>query len=158
MLGPGSDLFDFMADCLFNFMQSHNLLGKRYHLGFTFSFPTVQHGLAKADLATWTKGFVCSGVEGHDVVELLEVSIAKHPELDIKVDALLNEQEKDHGMPPGSLDLMPIVETAAGVELDGELSVDRRHFGIGSGEWENDPIVAFEVRVRYHLVLVARGK
>ena len=65
MVGPGENLFNFMADRLRDFMLEHNLLGeeKEHHLGFTFSFPTVQHSLASADLATWTKGFVCSGVE-----------------------------------------------------------------------------------------------
>ena len=64
MVGPGENLFNFMADRLRDFMLEHNLLGeeKEHHLGFTFSFPTVQHSLASADLATWTKGFVCSGV------------------------------------------------------------------------------------------------
>ena len=65
MVGPGENLFNFMADRLRDFMLEHNLLGeeKEHHLGFTFSFPTVQHSLASADLATWTKGFVCSGLE-----------------------------------------------------------------------------------------------
>ena len=64
MVGPGENLFNFMVDRLRDFMLEHNLLGeeKEHHLGFTFSFPTVQHSLASADLATWTKGFVCSGV------------------------------------------------------------------------------------------------
>ena len=64
MAGPGKNLFNFMADRLRDFMLEHNLLGeeKEHHLGFTFSYPTVQHSLASADLATWTKGFVCSGV------------------------------------------------------------------------------------------------
>jgi hexokinase len=53
MLGPGQDLFDFMADCLLNFMIEHDLLGQHYRLGFTFSFPTDQRALAKADLSTW---------------------------------------------------------------------------------------------------------
>jgi hexokinase len=30
-------------------------------LGFTFSFPCEQEGLAKANLVKWTKGFHCSG-------------------------------------------------------------------------------------------------
>ena len=77
MTGPGEDLFDFMADKLKEFMVSnivilitiitiiitntpqvdHDLVQqpRHWHLGFTFSFPTVQHGLASADLATWTK-------------------------------------------------------------------------------------------------------
>ena len=55
MTGPGVNLFNFMADKLREFMVDHNLLGRTYYLGFTFSFPTVQHSLASADLASWTK-------------------------------------------------------------------------------------------------------
>ena len=72
MTGPGEQLFDFMADKLKEFMVriiiiiisiiplpqvDHDLVqqSRHWHLGFTFSFPTVQHGLASADLATWTK-------------------------------------------------------------------------------------------------------
>ena len=44
-------------------------------LGFTFSFPCYQMGLASARLVKWTKGFRCSGVENRDVVELLHEAI-----------------------------------------------------------------------------------
>merc|ERR1719394_2398160 len=54
MTGPGVNLFNFMADKLREFMVDHNLLGRTHYLGFTFSFPTVQHSLASADLASWT--------------------------------------------------------------------------------------------------------
>ncbi|XP_023332416.1 hexokinase type 2 isoform X3 [Eurytemora carolleeae] len=91
MQGPGEDLFNFMADKLREFMVDHELLGHRYKLGFTFSFPTIQHSLSSADLATWTKGFVCSGVEGNDVGALLEKSISRHADLDIEVCAILND-------------------------------------------------------------------
>lgn len=93
MIGPGEDLFNFMADRLRDFMQEHNLLGgeHEHHLGFTFSFPTVQHSLASADLASWTKGFTCPGVEGVDVGKLLKAAISRHPEMRIKVEAILND-------------------------------------------------------------------
>ena len=44
-------------------------------LGFTFSFPCKQEGLASARLTTWTKGFTCSGVVNEDVVKLLQNAI-----------------------------------------------------------------------------------
>ena len=77
MVGPGENLFNFMADRLRDFMLEHNLLGeeKEHHLGFTFSFPTVQHSLASADLATWTKGFVCSGVEAAIIITIILIII-----------------------------------------------------------------------------------
>lgn len=50
-------------------------MGRKVPLGFTFSFPCRQHGLARATLTTWTKGFKCEGVEGHDIVTLLHEAI-----------------------------------------------------------------------------------
>lgn len=44
-------------------------------LGFTFSFPCKQEGLASARLTTWTKGFTCAGVVNEDVVKLLQTAI-----------------------------------------------------------------------------------
>lgn len=49
----------------------------RLPLGFTFSFPCKQEGLASARLTGWTKGFKCSGVEGEDVVELLQAAVTR---------------------------------------------------------------------------------
>jgi len=104
MLGPGNELFDFMACKLHDFMSEHGLGGEdrpALSLGFTFSFPTRQRGLARADLVNWTKvsafwecqsnhavysqGFVCSGVEGQDVVALLEEAIARRGDMNVKV-------------------------------------------------------------------------
>ena len=85
MLGPGTGLFDFMADKLHHFLQEHELLGQRLSLGFTFSFPTLQRGLARAELANWTKGYVCEGVEGEDVVALLEEAIRRRGDMNIEV-------------------------------------------------------------------------
>ena len=58
-------------------MQKENLLqtGICYPLGFTFSFPCKQEGLASARLTAWTKGFSCSGVVNEDVVQLLQQAI-----------------------------------------------------------------------------------
>ncbi len=77
MRGPATDLFDFLAACLHDFLADHGVLlaAKDIGIGFTFSFPTKQHGLASADLVTWTKGFICEGAEGEDVVQLMQVEI-----------------------------------------------------------------------------------
>ncbi len=70
-----------MAD----FIHDRELVGEKFPLGFTFSFPLEQEGLAKAKLTHWTKGFSCSGVEGEDVVDLLRKAIAKRgPDLNVK--------------------------------------------------------------------------
>lgn len=89
--GPGSDLFDYIADCLVKFVSKHNLQGHRLPLGFTFSFPCEQESLSHARLVTWTKGFTCSGVEGENVTELLTAAIKRHTDLDIEVMAVLND-------------------------------------------------------------------
>ena len=85
-------LFRHLAECLYDFMQKENLLNtgicyplgknkskkklnKIYFLGFTFSFPCKQEGLASARLTAWTKGFSCSGVVNEDVVKLLQDAI-----------------------------------------------------------------------------------
>jgi len=91
MTGPGENLFNFMVDKLREFMIDHNLFGRKHFLGFTFSFPTVQHSLASADLATWTKGYICDGVVGEDVVKLLEKSIQRYSDMNITVSAILND-------------------------------------------------------------------
>ena len=60
-------------------------------MGFTFSFPCQQEGLAKATLVKWTKGFNCSGVEGEDVVRLLQEAIERRSDVKIQVCAILND-------------------------------------------------------------------
>ena len=79
MTGTGIQLFDHIATCLSNFMKAEQLIapGKTYPLGFTFSFPCNQKGLASATLAKWTKGFDCAGVVGEDVVQMLQDAINK---------------------------------------------------------------------------------
>lgn len=71
-------LFDHIAGCISNFMMDHQLVGVgRIPLGFTFSFPCRQEGLAVGRLVRWTKGFHCQGVEGEDVVRLLHEAIRR---------------------------------------------------------------------------------
>ncbi|KAG8224324.1 hypothetical protein J437_LFUL004280 [Ladona fulva] len=75
MLGTGEALFDHIAECMANFMEEQDVFYETLPLGFTFSFPCIQEGLTKATLETWTKGFKCSDVEGHDIVQLLKDAI-----------------------------------------------------------------------------------
>lgn len=91
MHGPGEQLFDYIAECLYKFVTKRNLNSHRLPLGFTFSFPIQQDGLAHARLVSWTKGFKCSGVEGKDVVALLKEAIDRKPKLDIEVMAVVND-------------------------------------------------------------------
>lgn len=91
MHGPGAQLFDYIADCLYTFVKRRNLNTHRLPLGFTFSFPVQQDSLAHARLVNWTKGFKCSDVEGKDVVALLREAIDRRPDLDIEVMAVVND-------------------------------------------------------------------
>jgi len=91
MLGPGTGLFDHIAECLATFMHENHVDVETLPLGFTFSFPCSQEGLTKARLTTWTKGFKCAGVEGEDVVRLLKEAIARRGDIQIDVMAVLND-------------------------------------------------------------------
>lgn len=93
MTGTGVQLFDHIARCLADFMKAERLINptKTYPLGFTFSFPCTQKGIASATLAKWTKGFDCDGVVGKDVVELLQTAINKRGDIKVNILALVND-------------------------------------------------------------------
>ncbi|CAF1118772.1 unnamed protein product [Adineta steineri] len=92
MLGEGVNLFRHLADCLLDFMKKENILktNVRYPLGFTFSFPCKQEGLASARLTSWTKGFTCAGVVNEDVVKLLQTAIDEKG-INVQCVALVND-------------------------------------------------------------------
>uniref|UniRef100_A0A8C7YQ92 Hexokinase-2 n=1 Tax=Oryzias sinensis TaxID=183150 RepID=A0A8C7YQ92_9TELE len=75
--GSGTQLFDHVAECLGDFMEKQKIKDKKLPVGFTFSFPCAQTKLDEAVLLTWTKKFRASGVEGMDVVKLLNKAIKK---------------------------------------------------------------------------------
>ena len=70
-------MFDFLAECIAKFVAEHGLSDRLLQLGFTFSFPCKQEGLAVGRLIHWSKNFKCSGVEGKDVVRLLQQAICR---------------------------------------------------------------------------------
>ncbi|KAF3149547.1 hexokinase A, variant 2 [Orbilia oligospora] len=90
--GTAEDLFDYVADCLKQFLISNhedqNM--KEMSLGFTFSYPCTQEFIDHGVLQRWTKGFDVQGVEGKDVVPLFEAALAKKG-VPIKVTALIND-------------------------------------------------------------------
>lgn len=91
MTGSGENLFDHIAQCLFDFMREHRVEKENLPLGFTFSFPVLQIGLSHGILQRWTKGFSCSNSVGNDVVAMLKESIDKRGDLKIDVVAILND-------------------------------------------------------------------
>lgn len=90
--GQANDLFDFIAKSVKKMMleKSPEDLEKRVPLGFTFSFPCDQKSVNSGLLIKWTKGFSTKGVEGQDVVELLQASL-KRERVNVNVVALCND-------------------------------------------------------------------
>lgn len=91
-LGCGIELFDYLAECVKDFLVSKNMpVDMNIPMGFTFSFPMKQHSLHSAELVTWTKSFNCPSVVGCDVVQLLQSSLRKHGMRNIEVLCILND-------------------------------------------------------------------
>lgn len=90
-IGCGDKLFDYLAECVDDFVKEKNLLDLQLPLGFTFSFPMKQHSLDSGSLVTWTKSFNCPSTVGQDVVKKLRQSLQKCGRDNIKVVAILND-------------------------------------------------------------------
>ncbi len=76
MKGTAPKLFGYIAECLAKFAAEHQV-SKLCSVGFTFSFPINQTSLTSGNLIKWTKGYSADGVEGKDVVQLLQDCIEK---------------------------------------------------------------------------------
>lgn len=72
--GTAEELWEYIADCLKQFIDYHheNQSLSKLPLGFTFSYPATQEYIDHGILQRWTKGFDIDGVEGKDVVPPLE--------------------------------------------------------------------------------------
>lgn len=77
IVSDADTLFDFIAECMDEFVKEMGIADQALPLGFTFSFPLTQLGLTKGILVRWTKGFDCSGAVGNDVVQLLQKALIK---------------------------------------------------------------------------------
>uniref|UniRef100_A0A663FF79 hexokinase n=1 Tax=Aquila chrysaetos chrysaetos TaxID=223781 RepID=A0A663FF79_AQUCH len=89
--GKGEALFDFIAQCVRQFLAGISSPQHRLPLGFVFPFSCRQTQLDKAELISWSKGFSCSDVEGKDVVQLLQLAINKQELHHVDVVALMND-------------------------------------------------------------------
>ncbi|KAF2147384.1 uncharacterized protein K452DRAFT_304234 [Aplosporella prunicola CBS 121167] len=90
--GTAQELWDYIADCLQQFVEYHHE-GESLHsipLGFTFSYPASQDYVDHGVLQRWTKGFDIDGVEGKDVVPPFEAAL-KERGVPIKLTALIND-------------------------------------------------------------------
>lgn len=86
------ELWSFIANCLKDFVEEQYPEGvsEPLPLGFTFSYPASQDKINEGILQRWTKGFDIDGVEGHDVVPMLQEQIEKL-NIPINVVALIND-------------------------------------------------------------------
>lgn len=73
-------LFDFIAECTAEFLRKRGTPAgatAEAVFGFTFSFPIITDSIDSGILKHWTKGFSAQGVEGADVVQLLQEAFAR---------------------------------------------------------------------------------
>ena len=87
--GSADDLFDPVADFLMSVLAEHGADG----IGYIFAFPVDQSGIRSGRLTKWTKEFAFDGVEGQDVVALMERAIRKRMvgDRDFRIHALAND-------------------------------------------------------------------
>ncbi|XP_066598065.1 hexokinase type 2-like isoform X1 [Prorops nasuta] len=90
-IGSGYPLFDYLAECVSDFVINEGLQDTELPLGFTFSFPMVQHALDIGMLVTWTKSYNCPDVVGKNTVQLLREALARRGDTKVKVNAILND-------------------------------------------------------------------
>lgn len=91
--GESDELWEYIADCLLQFIETHHgetAKLEKLPLGFTFSYPATQNYIDEGILQRWTKGFDISGVEGKNVVPMLETALAARG-VPVKLVALIND-------------------------------------------------------------------
>ncbi|XP_062855473.1 hexokinase-4 isoform X1 [Trichomycterus rosablanca] len=91
MTGTAEMLFDYIAECISDFLDKHHIKHKKLPLGFTFSFPVRHEDLDKGILLNWTKGFKASGAEGNNIVGLLRDAIKRRGDFEMDVVAMVND-------------------------------------------------------------------
>lgn len=86
------DLWHFIAESLEKFLAEFFPDGVEapLPLGFTFSYPASQDNITEGFLQRWTKGWDIDGVEGKNVVPMLQTAIAEK-KLPVEVVALIND-------------------------------------------------------------------
>jgi hexokinase len=87
--GESEELWEYIADCLQQFIETHHQGEKieQLPLGFTFSYPATQNYIDEGILQRWTKGFDIDGVEGKNVVPMFEEALAKRVSHSLNVDS-----------------------------------------------------------------------
>lgn len=91
--GSAEQLWDFIADSVEKFISNNDIKASKdapLPLGFTFSYPAIQHFIDHGILQTWTKGWDIEGVEGEDVAKHVSDAFAKR-KLPVELVALIND-------------------------------------------------------------------
>ncbi|PHZ12954.1 putative glucokinase [Rhizopus microsporus ATCC 52813] len=88
--GDVRHLFDFIADCVDNFIFEFGSSEETLELGFTFSFPVNQTAINRGTLMQWTKGFSCRNAIDKDVVVMLQDAFLRK-NVQVHVAALVND-------------------------------------------------------------------
>ncbi|KAG7278280.1 hypothetical protein CRUP_036357, partial [Coryphaenoides rupestris] len=91
MTGTAEMLFDYIAECISDFLGKHHIKHKKLPLGFTFSFPVRHEDIDKGILLNWTKGFKASGAEGNNIVGLLRDAVKRRGDFEMDVVAMVND-------------------------------------------------------------------
>ncbi|XP_019587223.1 hexokinase-4 isoform X3 [Rhinolophus sinicus] len=91
MTGTAEMLFDYVSECISDFLEKHHMKHKKLPLGFTFSFPVRHEDIDKGILLNWTKGFKASGAEGNNIVGLLRDAIKRRGDFEMEVVAMVND-------------------------------------------------------------------
>ncbi|KAL7981464.1 hypothetical protein Chor_002360 [Crotalus horridus] len=89
--GTAEMLFDYISECISDFLDKHQMKHKKLPLGFTFSFPVRHEDIDKGILLNWTKGFKASGAEGNNIVGLLRDAIKRRGDFEMDVVAMVND-------------------------------------------------------------------
>ena len=90
--GAQAGFFDFIAGSVKKFVEEKKIdTSGKVDLGFTFSFPIKQTGIASGILLRWTKDFSVKGIEGKEVVGLLRDALARKGLKNIRIAALVND-------------------------------------------------------------------
>uniref|UniRef100_G3PUC9 hexokinase n=2 Tax=Gasterosteus aculeatus aculeatus TaxID=481459 RepID=G3PUC9_GASAC len=89
--GSGEELFDYIAQCVGDFLDYMGMKKARLPAGFTFSFPCEHTAVDKCTLVSWNKGFKATDCEGRDVVSMLREAIKRRNEFDLDVAAVVND-------------------------------------------------------------------
>ncbi len=92
IMGSAELFFDFLAESVKIFLRKQKLPeAAMVKMGFTFSFPIQQTGIASGILICWTKGFNAAGVIGNDVVKLLDEAFLRKGVINVNISALAND-------------------------------------------------------------------